>query len=74
MNTTKQSTPPPAPLTVSLKEAARLLGLSKYTLNWWARAGRIQSVLLGNRRLIETAELTSLIEAGKKAAHRAVRN
>ena len=59
---------PPPPLAISTSEAARLLGLSRYTVEKWVHRGRLRSILLGRRRLIETAELTRVIEAAKNVS------
>jgi excisionase family DNA binding protein len=51
---------------VGVREAARRLGLSYWTLYAWARVGRVPSVQLGKRRLFAPEDLEDFI------AHRRV--
>ncbi len=51
---------------VGVREAARRLGLSFWTLYAWARVGRVPSVQLGKRRLFAPEDLEDFI------AHRRV--
>ena len=51
----------PKPRAVSIKEAARLLGISSYTLHWWIRRRRIASVRFGRRVLIPIEAIDQLL-------------
>ena len=55
-------------LTLGLREAAQLTGLSHWTLRQYIRTGRLQAVRIGRRVLLEPAELERLIAAGKSEA------
>lgn len=52
-------------LTIGLKEAAESLGLSHWTLRAYVRQGKIKSVRIGRRVLVEPSELERLIERGR---------
>ncbi len=47
---------------IDVKDAARVLGLSFWTLYAWARTGRLPSVQLGKRRLFDPRDLEEFIE------------
>lgn len=55
-------------IALGLREAAGSVGLSVWTLRSWIRQGKLRSVRLGRRVMIEPAELQRLVEAGRKAA------
>lgn len=55
----------PDPL-LSQKAAATRLGISAATICRMIKAGQIQSVLIGKRRLIDPRDLEALIENSKK--------
>lgn len=50
----------------SVDSAARLLGLSKWTVRSWIRARRIPSITIGRRILIEEVVIRDLIEKGRR--------
>ena len=52
-------------LALGLKEAADAVGLSQWTLRQYIRQGKLQTIRLGRRVLIEPAELQKLIEQGR---------
>lgn len=53
------------PLVVDIQEAARLVSLSPYTIRAYVKSGRLASVRVGRRVLIEPCEITRLIEKGR---------
>ena len=55
-------------LALGVKEAAEAVGLSHWTIRKFIREGKLRSVRLGKRVLVEPGELQALIEAGRKAA------
>jgi excisionase family DNA binding protein len=55
-------------LALGLKEAAAVVGLSPWTLRHWIKQGRVRSVRLGRRVLVEPQELERLIEEGRQVA------
>jgi excisionase family DNA binding protein len=55
-------------LTIGLKEAAELTGLSHWTLRQYIREGRLRAVRIGRRVLIEPSELERLVEQGRSEA------
>lgn len=55
-------------LALGLKEAAEAVGLSHWTIRKFIREGKLRSVRLGKRVLVEPEALQELIEAGRKAA------
>ena len=55
-------------LTMGLKDAAKAVGLSIWTLRGWIRRGKLRCVRLGSRVLVEPAELQRMVEAGRKSA------
>jgi excisionase family DNA binding protein len=57
-------------LSIGIREAARALGLSHWTLRAWIRQGRLRAVRLGRRRMIEPAELERLLRQGRLEAQR----
>ena len=52
-------------LVISVKDAAQSLGLSPYTLRSWIKAGKIPSVRLGKRVMVEPAMIQQLIARGR---------
>jgi len=52
-------------LTIGLREAAELTGLSHWTLRRYIRDGRLSAVRIGRRVLLEPASLQRLIELGR---------
>ncbi len=54
----------PKPLTVSIEEAARLSGLSKYTIRAYERKGLIKATRIGRRVLIPVSELERVLRDG----------
>ena len=55
-------------LALGLKEAAAAIGLSPWTLRHWIKQGRVRSVRLGRRVLVEPAELQRMVQAGRTGA------
>jgi excisionase family DNA binding protein len=55
-------------LALGVKEAADAIGLSHWTIRKFIREGKLRSVRLGKRVLVEPGALQKLIEAGRKAA------
>jgi excisionase family DNA binding protein len=53
-------------LLLGLRDAAASLGLSHWTLREWIRQGKLKSVRLGRRVLVEPAEMARLVAAGRK--------
>lgn len=52
-------------LSMGLFEAAKMLGLSHWTLRQWIRQGRLKAVRLGKRVMVEPNELQRLVEEGR---------
>jgi excisionase family DNA binding protein len=52
-------------LALGLKEAAEAVGLSHWTIRKFIREGKLRSVRLGKRVLVEPEELQRLIEQGR---------
>jgi excisionase family DNA binding protein len=50
------------PLTRSIKDAGKLLGLSRTTIYRLIGEGQLETVRIGNRTLIKTASIRSLVE------------
>jgi excisionase family DNA binding protein len=50
------------PLLVSVREAAKRLGLGRDTAYQLVREGRLHSVALGRKRLVPVAELERFVE------------
>ncbi|MEN6535756.1 MAG: helix-turn-helix domain-containing protein [Bryobacteraceae bacterium] len=57
-------------LCIGIKDAAALLGLSPWTIRRFIRLGKLASVRIGRRVLVEPAELEKLVEAGRAEAGR----
>jgi excisionase family DNA binding protein len=53
------------PITIGLREAAELTGLSHWTLRQYIRTGKLKAVRIGRRVLIEPSELRRLVEEGR---------
>ena len=58
------------PLAVSVEEAAKLLGLSPWTIRAYERKGIIKATRVGTRVLVPTAELHRLLQEGTSASAR----
>ena len=54
-------------LAIGLKDAAMAVGLSPWTLRGWIRRGKLRSVRLGRRVLVEPSELKRLVEKGRSS-------
>jgi excisionase family DNA binding protein len=54
-------------LALGVKEAAEAVGLSHWTIRKFIREGKLRSVRLGKRVLVEPEALQALIETGRKA-------
>lgn len=57
-----------SPLLLTVSQAAKALGLSRWTVRKWITDGRISSVKLGKRRMLELAVLQQIIENGRSLA------
>ena len=57
-------------LALGVKEAAEAVGLSHWTIRKFIREGKLRSVRLGKRVLVEPGELQRLIEAGRIGGNR----
>ncbi len=65
------TTPTIAPierLTVTVEEAAQLLGISRSCAYECVRTGQLPSIRLGRRLVIPTHKLTNLLEDGSSAS------
>ncbi len=51
----------------SIEEAARLLGISPWTVRAYIKTGKLKPVRLGRRVLVEEAELERFVAENKKA-------
>jgi len=58
---TQKKRPKDPPLTLSLAEAARMLGISQWHCGELARAGKLPSLKLGRRRLFPREAIQRLI-------------
>ncbi len=56
---------PLAPLAVGLDDAARLVGLSRFTLRRRIRAGQLRALRVGNRYIIAVRELERFIAGAR---------
>jgi excisionase family DNA binding protein len=54
-------------LVLDIKEAAQALCLSPWTIRRWIADGKLQTIRLGRRVLIEPSELKRIVEAGRKS-------
>jgi excisionase family DNA binding protein len=59
------------PLTVSVPEAGRLLGLSKDSAYQAARRGQIPTLLIGGRLLVPKRAIEHMLETASRIAERA---
>ena len=55
----------PEVLTVGVREAATLLGVSHWSIRRWVRLGRLPAVKLGRRTLVEVAALHRFIASNR---------
>jgi excisionase family DNA binding protein len=53
-------------LSMGMKEAAAQLGISHWTLRHYVRIGKLPSVRIGRRVLVEPAELERLVTEGRR--------
>jgi excisionase family DNA binding protein len=53
------------PLTLGIREAARLLSISHWSVRRWIRLGKLPAVKLGRRVLVEVAALQRLIDSNR---------
>ena len=51
---------------MSIKDAAKVLGLGRSTIYRFMGEGRLQTVKIGNRTLIKTASIRGVVEGGKR--------
>ena len=56
--------PGPEPLVRSIRDASKLLGLSRTTIYRLIGEDQLETIKLGNRTLIKTASIRSLVEMG----------
>ena len=52
------------PLAVDVREAARLLSVSPFSIRIWAKKGRIFTVKAGTRRLVPMSEIERIAREG----------
>lgn len=52
-------------IAIGIKDAAKAVGLSVWTLRAWIRQGKIAAIRLGRRVLVEPGELERLVEQGR---------
>jgi excisionase family DNA binding protein len=52
-------------IAIGIKDAARAVGISPWTMRSFIRQGKIRAVRIGRRVLVEPAELKRLIEQGR---------
>lgn len=52
-------------LTVGMRDAARLLSVSHWSIRRWVRLGRLPAVKLGRRTVVELAALKRLVETNR---------
>ena len=50
---------------LSVKEAARVLGISKHTLYAWSSKRRIPFIKIGDRTMFDPADLDEFIDNGR---------
>ena len=50
------------PLTLGVRDAASLLGVSHWSIRRWIRIGRLPAVKLGRRTVVELSALKLLIQ------------
>jgi excisionase family DNA binding protein len=55
-------------IALSVKETARQTGLSRSFLYLEIGRGKLQTLKIGNRRLVRTADITAYLDAHKVAA------
>jgi excisionase family DNA binding protein len=53
---------------INVKEAAGLLGVSPFTVRAWLREGRLAHIRLGRRVVLDPADLTRFVDAGRVPA------
>lgn len=54
---------------LSLKEAARVLGISPWTVRRFIAQGRLQPVQIGRRVLLEQSALDAFVEANRRSRY-----
>ena len=52
---------------LSVKEAAKLLGISKYTVEAWLSKKKLQRTKVGRRTMIRESELEKVLKDGGKS-------
>ena len=53
---------------MTIDQTAEYMGLSAWTVRYWIRTGKLPSVKLGRRILIEREELNRLVAENRQAA------
>jgi len=53
-------------IAIGIRDAAKAVGLSHWTIRQWIRQGKLATIRLGRRVLIEPGELQRLVEAGRQ--------
>ena len=53
---------------MTIDQTAEFTGLSAWTVRYWVRIGKLSSVKLGRRILIERAELNRLVAENRQVA------
>jgi excisionase family DNA binding protein len=54
-------------IAIGIRDAAKAVGLSVWTLRGWIRQGKLRCVRLGRRVMVEPGELRKLVEQGRSA-------
>jgi excisionase family DNA binding protein len=57
------------PLTLSVRDAAGLLGVSHWTIRRWIRFGTLPAVKLGRRTVVEVSALKDLVEKSRSVSN-----
>lgn len=55
-------------IAIGIRDAAKAVGLSVWTLRSWIRRGKLRCVRLGRRVMVEPGELERLVEAGRSGS------
>ncbi|MDF2810485.1 MAG: excisionase [Microvirga sp.] len=51
------------PVTISVRDAAKAIGIGRVTLYKWIDEGKVESIRVGGRRLIKVESVRKLVEA-----------
>jgi len=53
------------PLTLGVRDAAALLGVSHWSIRRWIRIGRLPALKLGRRTVVELSALKLMVESNR---------